>query len=45
MINILPLVFTYIIIWLTNKKDVTMILKTVTFLCKTINTYWYTASQ
>ena len=41
-INILPFVFTYFIIFLRNEENVTMILKTVTFLCKTISTYWYT---
>ena len=39
-INILPPVFTYFVICLRN-KNVTMTLKTVKFLCKTISNYWY----
>ena len=38
-INIMPLVFAYFIIRLRNKKIITMTLKTVTFLCKTISTH------
>ena len=44
-INILLLVFTYFIICLRDKKIVTMILKTVAFLCKTVCTSWYTTNQ
>ena len=45
MINILPLVFAYFIICLRNKKCITVILKTVTFLCKTVSTKSYTTNQ
>ena len=44
-INILRLVFTYFIIGLRNLKNVTMILKTVTFLCKKISASWYTTNK
>ena len=44
-INILPLLFTYFVICLRNEKNLIMILKTVTFLCKAISTYWYTTNQ
>ena len=30
---------------LKKQKNVTTILKTLTFLCKTVSTYWYTTNQ
>ena len=46
-INILPLVFTYFVICLRNKKMSLWFWKQIsfTFLCKTISTYWYTTNQ
>ena len=40
-INTLPLVFTYFILSLRNKKKYHCDFS-VTFLCKTISTHWYT---
>ena len=44
-INILPLVFTYFIMCLGNKKIIIMAQKTVTFLCKTVVNYQYTTKS
>ena len=38
---ILPLAFTYFVICIQDKKIITIVLKTVTFLFKTIGAYWY----
>ena len=46
MMNNLLVVFTYLIIYLKNKKKINpMILETVTFLCKTVSTYWHKTNQ
>ena len=38
---ILPLAFNYFVIYIQDKKIITIVLKTVTFLFKTIGAYWY----
>ena len=41
---ILPLAFTYFVICIQDKKIITIVLKTVKFLCKTISAYWYASN-